>query len=175
VVAHDSVVGDGCWLSPGVTVSGYVTIGACSFLGSGTTVSNIALNLGGALNSVAGDSAADIVTIEGTTNSDSIVISGSPATGATVSGLQATLNITGSEPALDGLFINALDGDDAVVAADLQAGVIILTVDGGLGNDIIIGSQGDDILLGGEGDDILNGGPGQDVLDGGPGANVLFQ
>ena len=142
---------------------------------SGTTVSNIALNLGGALNSVAGDSAADIVTIEGTTNSDSIVISGSPATGATVSGLQATVNISGSEPALDGLFINALDGDDAVVAADLQAGVIILTVDGGLRNDVIIGSQGDDILLGGEGDDILNGGPGQDVLDGGPGANVLFQ
>jgi Ca2+-binding RTX toxin-like protein len=142
---------------------------------AGTTVTNIALNLGGTLNSVTGDNAADVVTINATTNNDAIAISGSPATGLSVTGLQATVNITGSEPALDSLFIKALEGDDAVVAADLQAGVIILTVDGGPGDDIIIGSQGDDILLGGGGDDVLNGGPGLDVLDGGTGANVLIQ
>ena len=142
---------------------------------SGTTVSNVVLNLGGTLNSTVGDGAADIVTIKGTTNSDVINISGSPAAGVSVTGPQATVNLSGSEPALDGLFIEALDGDDAVVASDLQAGVIILTVDGGPGNDVITGSQGDDILLGGDGDDILIGGPGQDVLDGGTGANVLIQ
>ena len=142
---------------------------------TGTTVSNIAVNLGATLNSVTGDNAADAVTIFGTTDSDAITINGSPATGVTVAGLQATVNITGSEPAMDGLFINALDGDDAVVASDLQAGVIILTVDGGPGDDVIVGSQGNDILLGGDGDDILNGGPGQDVLDGGTGANVVIQ
>lgn len=142
---------------------------------AGTTVTNIALNLGGTLNSVTGDNAADVVTINATTNNDAIAISGSPATGLSVTGLQATVNITGSEPALDSLFIKALEGDDAIVAADLQAGMIILTLDGGPGDDIIIGSQGDDILLGGSGDDVLNGGPGLDVLDGGTGANVLIQ
>jgi Ca2+-binding RTX toxin-like protein len=142
---------------------------------TGTTVSNVALNLGATLNSVVGDNAADSVTIKGTTNSDVITISGSPATGVSVTGLQAAVNITGSEPALDGLFIEALEGDDVVTAADLQAGVIILTVDGGPGDDVIIGSQGNDILFGGDGDDVLNGGPGQDVLDGGAGANVLIQ
>ena len=142
---------------------------------SGTTVSNIALNLGATLGSTTGDGAADIVTINGTTNSDVINISGSPATGVSIVGLQADVNITGSEPATDGLFINGLEGDDAIVAADLQAGVIILTVDGGPGDDVIIGSQGNDILLGGEGDDVLNGGPGQDVLDGGTGNNVVIQ
>jgi len=140
-----------------------------------TSVSNVALNLGGALNSVVGDNAADSVTIKGTTNDDVITISGSPATGVSVTGLQAAVNITGSEPALDSLFIDALEGDDVVEASALQAGVIILTVDGGPGNDVIVGSQGNDILLGGDGDDILNGGPGQDVLDGGSGANVLIQ
>jgi Ca2+-binding RTX toxin-like protein len=142
---------------------------------AGTTVSNVALNLGATLGSTAGDNSADIVTINGTTNNDTITISGTPATGVNVSGLHATVSITGSEPAMDALFVNAMDGDDVVVASDLQAGVIILTVDGGPGDDVLLGSQGDDILLGGLGDDILNGGPGKDVLDGGPGANVVIQ
>ena len=142
---------------------------------TGTSVSNVVLNLGATLNSVTGDNAADSVTINGTTNNDVITIAGSPATGVSITGLQAAVNITGSEPAMDGLFIKALEGDDAVAASDLQAGVIILTVDGGPGNDVIVGSQGNDILLGGDGDDILNGGPGQDVLDGGSGSNVLIQ
>ncbi len=142
---------------------------------AGTSVTNVTLNLGATLNSTTGDNAADIVTINATTNSDVVNISGSPATGVSVTGLQATVNITGSEPANDGLIIKALDGDDAVTAPDLQAGVIILTVDGGPGSDVLVGSQGADILLGGDGDDVLIGGPGQDVLDGGNGANTVIQ
>ncbi len=142
---------------------------------TGTSVTNVDLNLSGTLNSLIGDNAADVVIINGTTNNDTVTVTGTPATGLSVTGLQAAVNITGSEPALDSLFINTIQGDDAVVASDLQAGVIILTEDGGPGDDVLIGSQGDDILLGGEGDDVLNGGPGQDVLDGGPGQNVLIQ
>jgi len=142
---------------------------------SGTSVSTVALNLGATLNSVAGDGSADVVTINGTTNNDAITISGSVASGVSITGLQAAVNITGSEPTMDALFIKGLEGDDALIASDLEAGVIILTVDGGPGNDVIVGSKGDDILLGGDGDDILNGGPGQDVLDGGTGANVIIQ
>jgi Ca2+-binding RTX toxin-like protein len=141
---------------------------------TGTSVSNVALNLGATIGSVVGDGAVDVVTINGTTNNDVINIAGSAAAGVSVTGLQASVNITGSEPT-DGLIIQALDGDDAVTASDLQAGAIILTVDGGPGNDVIVGSQGNDILLGGDGDDVLIGGPGQDVLDGGPGNNTIIQ
>jgi len=142
---------------------------------TGTAVTDVDLNLAAPLNSVTGDGAADAVIINGTTNSDTIIIAGTPATGVLVTGLHAAVNITGSEPSMDSLFIRALDGDDAVIASDLQTGVIILTEDGGPGNDVLIGSHGDDIMMGGDGDDILNGGPGLDVLDGGAGNNVLIQ
>jgi len=85
------------------------------------------------------------------------------------------VNIIGTEPTLDGLFIFLLGGSDVLQASDLQAGVINLIGDRGNGDDILIGSHGNDTLFGGEGDDILNGGPGQDILDGGPGANVIIQ
>jgi Ca2+-binding RTX toxin-like protein len=62
--------------------------------------------------------------------------------------------------------INALNGDDTVDASGVPAGVILLTEDGG---------NGDDVLIGGRGDDVLIGGPGQDALDGGPGHNILIQ
>ena len=52
---------------------------------------------------------------------------------------------------------------------------MLLTANGGDGNDVLIGDLGDDTLLGGAGDDVLIGGPGQDVLDGGTGNNILFQ
>ena len=85
------------------------------------------------------------------------------------------MNLTGAEPANDRLTINALGGDDAVVASGLAADAIALTIDGGAGDDVLIGGSGNDTLLGGDGDDVLNGGPGLDLLDGGPGNNVLIQ
>ena len=142
---------------------------------TGTSVTNVELSLAGTLNGVTGDNAADMVIINATTNNDTITVTGTPATGVSVTGLQAAVNITSSEPALDTLFIDGREGDDVIQASTLQAGLIILTENGGPGDDVLIGSQGDDILLGGDGDDILNGGPGLDVLDGGPGANVLIQ
>jgi Ca2+-binding RTX toxin-like protein len=92
-----------------------------------------------------------------------------------VLGLAAQVNITGAEAANDRLTVNALGGDDSVVATALSAGAIGLTEDGGDGDDVLVGSAGDDTLIGGAGDDVLNGGPGQDVLDGGPGNNILIQ
>ena len=52
---------------------------------------------------------------------------------------------------------------------------MLLTANGGDGDDVLIGSAGNDILNGGAGDDVLNGGPGQDILDGGTGNNILIQ
>lgn len=142
---------------------------------SGTSVTNVNLDLAGVPTTGIGDGAADTVIINGTANSDTVTVTGSAGAGINVSGLQATVNITGSEPTLDVLVINALGGDDVVTAAGLQAGVIGLMIDGGDGADVLIGSLGNDVILGGLGDDVLEGGPGVDVLDGGPGNNVLIQ
>jgi Ca2+-binding RTX toxin-like protein len=92
-----------------------------------------------------------------------------------VAGLPALVAVTGSEGDKDSLVVNALGGDDTVDASALSAGVVLLTVDGGTGNDVLTGSDGDDVLDGGDGDDALIGGPGVDVLDGGPGDNIIMQ
>ena len=52
---------------------------------------------------------------------------------------------------------------------------MLLTLDGGDGDDVLIGGAGNDTLLGGAGDDVLIGGPGNDTLDGGAGDNVVIE
>jgi Ca2+-binding RTX toxin-like protein len=51
---------------------------------------------------------------------------------------------------------------------------MLLTANGGDGDDILIGSHGNDTLSGGPGDDVLIGNGGIDVLDGGPGNNTTI-
>jgi Ca2+-binding RTX toxin-like protein len=138
---------------------------------TGTDVTEVNLNL--AANGGGGDGAVDSVTVEGTTGEDVVSVTGD-ASGTSVNGLAARVNITGAEPT-DQLTVRALDGDDVVDASGLSATAIQFTADGGSGNDVLIGGAGDDTLLGGDGDDVLIGGPGQDVLDGGTGDNVLIQ
>jgi Ca2+-binding RTX toxin-like protein len=76
---------------------------------------------------------------------------------------------------MDRLVINGLGGDDVIEASGLAAGSMLLTADGGDGNDVLIGGDGNDVLLGGAGDDVLLGGPGIDVLDGGDGDDIEIQ
>ena len=85
------------------------------------------------------------------------------------------MNITGAEATIDRLTVNALGRRRRGGRLGLSADAILLTADGGDGDDVLIGGEGNDTLLGGEGDDVLIGGPGQDVLDGGTGDKVLFQ
>jgi Ca2+-binding RTX toxin-like protein len=73
----------------------------------------------------------------------------------------------------DRLSVSALAGDDVVDASEL-AGAILLTLDGGDGDDVLLGGGGDDTILGGAGDDVLIGGPGSDTIDGGPGSNIVI-
>jgi Ca2+-binding RTX toxin-like protein len=141
---------------------------------SGTDVTAVNLDLAGVPSSGNGDGAADTVIVEGTAGDDVISVAGD-ASGVSVAGLAAQVNITGAEAANDLLTIKAQAGDDVVTAAGVAAGAIRLTEDGGDGDDVLIGGDGDDTLLGAAGDDVLNGGPGNDVLDGGPGSNVLIQ
>jgi Ca2+-binding RTX toxin-like protein len=91
-----------------------------------------------------------------------------------VSGLAATVNVSGAETA-DKLNLNTLGGDDVVNASALDANVMLFTADGGQGNDALIGGAGDDSLLGGNGNDLLIGAGGTDRLDGGAGRNIVLQ
>jgi Ca2+-binding RTX toxin-like protein len=136
---------------------------------SGTDATTVELNLAALGGS--GDAAADHVIVHGTSTDDVILVDGD-ATGTSVSGLAARVNISGAEAANDRLTINALAGDDVVDASGLAAGAIQLTADGGAGEDILLGGAGADVLLGGDHDDVLLGGPGVDVLDGGAGDDI---
>lgn len=134
----------------------------------GTDVTAVNLNLG---SNGAGDGQVDTVIVNGTNGDDTIVATGD-ASGATVVGLTAQINITGAETT-DRLALNGLAGDDVIDASNLSASVIV--ADGGDGADILLGGGGNDTLLGGAGDDELIGGLGQDILDGGTGDNILIQ
>jgi Ca2+-binding RTX toxin-like protein len=137
---------------------------------SGTDVVEVNINLTEAAN-VAG---ADQVIVDGTSNDDVALIVGD-ASGVSVLGLAAQVNITGADAANDRLQVIGGDGDDVIEASGVATSAIQLTLDGGAGNDILVGGDGNDVLIGGEGDDVLIGGAGNDVLDGGPGDNVVIQ
>ena len=141
---------------------------------SGTDVTELNLNLAGALGGSGGDAQPDSIVVEAT-NGDDIALVVGDASGVSVIGLPAQVNIAAAEAANDRLTLNALAGDDVVEASGLRTGSIQLTADGGAGSDVLIGGAGDDVLLGGAGDDVLNGGPGTDVLDGGDGDDIEIQ
>jgi Ca2+-binding RTX toxin-like protein len=141
---------------------------------SGTSVTDVNIDLAGTSGTGLGDGQADTVIVNGTAGSDSIAIAGS-GSDADVLGLAARVHIAGAEPANDRLIVNTLAGDDAVDASGLAVNAIQLTVDGGDGHDVLVGGAGNDTLLGEAGDDVLIGGPGQDNLDGGPGNNIVIQ
>jgi Ca2+-binding RTX toxin-like protein len=141
---------------------------------SGTDATEINLNLASTLGGNAGDAQPDNVIVQGT-NGDDVALVFGDASGTSVFGLAAQVNITGAETANDRLTINALAGDDVVEASGLAAAAIQLTADGGNGADVLIGGDGNDVLLGGAGDDVLLGGQGLDILDGGDGDDIEIQ
>src|SRR6185503_19752712 len=91
------------------------------------------VDLASALGGVAGDGAADRVSILGTNGNDTIDVSGD-AGAVKVSGLAPTVKVLHTEAALDRIDINTLDGVDSVASAALGAGTIALFVDGALVN-----------------------------------------
>jgi Ca2+-binding RTX toxin-like protein len=141
---------------------------------SGTDVVEVNVNLSGTIGGTNGDGAADNLVVNGTTGDDVAIVVGD-ASGVTVFGLAAQVNITGAEGASDTLTIRGGDGDDVIEASGVQAGAIRLVLDGGEGNDVIIGSDGDDTLIGGNGDDVLLGGLGNDIIIGGEGDDIEIQ
>ncbi|WP_165233699.1 calcium-binding protein [Aquisphaera sp. JC669] len=140
---------------------------------SGTDLTSVNANLAGTIGGIAGDGAADTVTVNGTNGNDIIDIFGAGSSVAVV-GLAARVNITGSERANDSLVVNALGGNDGVTATTVPAGVIRLTVDGGSGDDTILGSQDADVIRGGDDNDFIFGDNGNDIVFLGAG-NDVFQ
>ncbi len=132
---------------------------------SGTDVTRIDLDLRGP--NGGGDGAADTITVAATNGADVVTIAGD-AGGVSVFGLQAQVNIF-QHDAPDRLTVNALGGDDVVNASSLEADGIALTINGGLGNDILIGSEGNDTINGGDGNDTAFMGGGDDTFVWNPG------
>ena len=128
---------------------------------SGTDLTQAGLDLRGP--NGGGDDAADTVTVNGSNGADAFGASGD-AGGINVFGLQAAVNVFSPEQANDRLTLNALGGDDTVNAASLEADGIQLTMNGGLGNDMLLGSAGDDLVNGGDGDDVALMGAGDDIV-----------
>jgi Ca2+-binding RTX toxin-like protein len=141
---------------------------------TGTDLVEVNVDLSAVGDGGAGDGAADNVIVHGTGGDDVVLIFGD-ASGTSVLGLAAQVNITGAEAANDRLRVFAGDGDDVIEASGVAVGAIGLVLDGGAGNDVIIGSDGDDVLIGGDGDDVLIGGLGNDIFDFGPGDDIEIQ
>jgi Ca2+-binding RTX toxin-like protein len=83
------------------------------------------------------------------------------------------VTIANSEAANDRLTVNGFGGDDTINASKLLAGVIGVTLDGGIGNDTLVGSLGVDVLVSGDGNDTVAGDDGNDIAFLGAG-NDLF-
>jgi Ca2+-binding RTX toxin-like protein len=88
---------------------------------SGTDVTKANIDLAGALGGVAGDAAADTVTMNGTNAPDNVVVAANAGV-VDVTGLFTAVGISHSEAASDVLAINTLAGnDDVVVGAGVNA------------------------------------------------------
>jgi Ca2+-binding RTX toxin-like protein len=140
---------------------------------SGTDVVDVKGELSSTIGGSGDDAAADNV-VANATNGDDVAIVTGGGPNAQVLGLPARISVTGAGAGSDRLRINALGGDDVVDASGLAAG-LLLSVDGGTGDDVLIGGAGNDELLGGDGDDVLIGGPGLDTLDGQADDDVVIQ
>ncbi len=129
---------------------------------SATDVVGIDIDLAAAIGGNAGDLAADTVTVNGTGGDDVVEIQGANA-GAFVGGVSPLVTIIHADAATDRLLVNGLAGNDLLGAGGLAASAILLTLDGGDGNDTLLGGTGNDQLSGGSGNDEIDGNQGSDV------------
>jgi Ca2+-binding RTX toxin-like protein len=133
---------------------------------SGTDVQHIDIVLRGPIGG--GDGAADAVTANGTQGADVFGVAGD-AGGIHVFGLSADVDIFFQEQGSDRLTLNGQGGDDVIDATSLEADGIQLTINGGLGDDILLGSEGNDLFNGGDGNDVAFMGAGDDTFVWNPG------
>ena len=149
---------------------------------SGTDLTAIEVDLRGP--GGVGDAAADTITVNGTSGSDQFG-AGNNGGELSVTGLHTRIDVKAPDATGDQLILNGLAGDDVINSSSLAAGVMRLTINGGLGNDLMIGSDGDDIFVGGDGNDtalmkagndtfIWNPGDDNDIVEGQAGTDKLL-
>lgn len=135
---------------------------------TGTGVAALRIDLASPAGSGVDDVAADGIVVNGSNGADLVALAGGPA-GVAVAGLSTGVTVAGAGPANDRLTLNLQGGDDVVDASGLPAGMIGLTLNGGLGTDVLRGSQGGDLIRGGDGDDVILAGDGDDTVVWAPG------
>lgn len=121
----------------------------------------------------------DLVTINGRNVADNLRVTSAGGV-INVAGLEYDIEILSAAASdLDRLTLLGNGGNDILKAAAGVEGTILITLDGGSGDDvlaasgILIGGLGDDLLEGGAGDDQLFGNEGEDTLIGGTGNDTL--
>ena len=134
---------------------------------SGTGVAQVDIDLAGTPGH-SGDGQADTVTVNATAGADVISV-GMSGGAITVSGLAETVTIAHADAGLDILSILGGVGDDVIDASSLPGNRIGLSINGGAGNDVILGSQGADSVIGGPGNDVAFLGGGNDTFIWNPG------
>jgi Ca2+-binding RTX toxin-like protein len=134
---------------------------------TGTDVTEVNVDLAGTPGGSTGDGSADRIAVDATSGNDVVAVSGASGA-ASVTGLDADVNLSGAEAALDTLQVNLGGGNDVFDASGLAADVVQLTVVGGAGADLMIGSQGNDTF-------VWNPGDGNDSIEAQAGVdNLLF-
>jgi Ca2+-binding RTX toxin-like protein len=121
-----------------------------------TTVSQN-LGVGGA-----SDGAIDALTVNGTAGVDVMSLSGS-AGSVTVTTTAYTIFVSNAAPANDTLTVNLSSGDDLLSASGLANSSVVLTLNGGNDEDVLVASQGGDTINCEAGTDYADGGPGIDT------------
>ncbi len=144
---------------------------------AGTDVKRVAVDLAATRGGTVGDGVEDTVVVNGAGAAANDVItlsqSGTGAAAAVVvNGLAAQTIVTHFD-AGDHLLVNGLGGNDRIDARALPQSMV-LVLDGGAGNDVLIGSAGSDLLLGGAGNDIVIGARGDDTAFLGAGDDTFF-
>jgi Ca2+-binding RTX toxin-like protein len=142
---------------------------------SGTDLKRVAVDLEAAIGGVAGDGAADSVTVNGTNDPDDIQITAN-GSAVDVNGVPPTVQIDHSEAANDKLTVNGLGGADTITAERGLEALIQLVINGGTEADILTGGDGNDRIAGQQQNDTMLGGAGDDTLVWDPGdANDLVE
>ncbi|HZL89415.1 MAG TPA: hypothetical protein VFB96_13710, partial [Pirellulaceae bacterium] len=136
-----------------------------------TTVRAVDVSLGS-------DGVADNLFFEGRPLADNLLASVSLGI-VKVAGLSYDLRFDGSDAGTDRLTIRGNEGHDTIKAEAGVEATVLITLDGGTGNDnlsadaILIGGPGNDFMEGGAGDDQFFGNAGEDTMIGGGGTDTF--
>ena len=138
---------------------------------TGTDATTIVVNLSGTIGGTTGDAQVDFVSAVAGVGAETIDVVGA-GTALAVSGMPFFLGINQVE-FTDRLTLFGAAGNDIISASTLASGIVVLVLDGGLGDDTINGSAGSDQLFGGDNNDVLDGNQGLDTAFLGAGNDIF--